>query len=257
MSRVAAMLVLMLASPAAAGVRATIAGRAVRLDHGLAIIDAQHLHLYLSDAPVSCPRPPIARAVTALHLAIPPGPGGRFYAGTAIGAELSVEGPGGLAEDIAIVRLGPVGRRARGTLDGELARGNFDVPVCDGAAAADTSLPEAAPPGPVRGTVRAAPFVARSGLALLQARPQPALLSLRLYQGDRAVVVVPTPALLLEGPQPMEAFVEERGVLGETLGRGWISVAALRATAGATIFGELVTGKVAGRFQATVRLAPE
>jgi hypothetical protein len=261
-----AIVVLCSAAPLLASVHATVADTPVRLDHGIAIVDAQHLHLYLSDAPVTCPRPPIPGAVTALHLVIPPGPGGRYFAGTAIAAEISVEGPRGLVEDTAIVRVAAVGRRVRGALDGDAARGRFDVVVCGGPAARDTTLAEAAPAGPVRGAVLGEPFVARSGLAVVAARPHPTLLSLRLYSHEdaecgrsgagRALVVVPMPALFLEGPQPMESFVEDHGVLGEAQGRGWLSVAALRATHGATIAGQLVTPGAGGRFRATVCLAP-
>lgn len=275
--------------PTADAAPATLSiGNRHELRHGKARFEERQLIIRLTDQPGPCGATLGAPWTAALSLEIPPGPGGRFFAGSPTGVRAF-----GVADDArieiapsdAIVTLEPFeltkGARVRGQLELPAGGGGFEAEVC---AVESTvgALPTEAPNEPVAGILDGRPFRAKKALVYL-AKDEPARLEhLRLSQDEQATCTdfrssTQSPSLyftqiggsgarhpLLHTPQPAwVAAVHLPIERSYQVGRmpAWIRFDDLAFAPGARVTGVLVIEQVvekepptriAGRFEAEV-----
>jgi hypothetical protein len=185
------------ASPVATRVEVEVFDARFELRHGHASFEDDTLTLRLTGEPVACSarpelvgRPPAMGATLTVRIAS--GPGGHFFAGHAVGFNMTFEpartGAGssspellsseGLWAPVVALALQPstwnAGDRVRGTIEGDqdriggtAIRGAFDVELCNDAHDR-RPLPVTAPATPVRGNLGDTPLVPRTVYALIQ-----------------------------------------------------------------------------------------
>jgi hypothetical protein len=263
----------------------------VEVSHGRAWTESGELVIQIGDKPGPCGTSLGGVEWSALvTFRVPPGPGGRFFAGAPIGAPLHGWIDGARIEhpaSIAIVELQPfelaLGARVRGTLEFPEGTGTFDAEIC--ALQSNTSaLPETVASLPLHGMIDGRTFeptVALFQPSRVEEGEPPRLDMLRFYsdphvdcenfgEGTRDGLVLlqigGTGSLrpLVDSPQPAWAAALGHPVeRGHVVGRmpAWIRFDRIAFEAGARVTGELVVeqagnnGPVAhveGRFDAQV-----
>ncbi len=174
------------APPAASSAPLTLKRKAgdEQLKEGLALMQEEGLHVFLSNQPMSCEE--LTHPTKFLHdnppidfnFTVNPGPGGRFFVGHRIGVPGGIFGPPGFAgtalfsSELTVLldaAGGKPGDHVKGWAEikpsGVHAVGAFDATVCEGDEPGPGELPADLPVGDVTGAVDGVPFTPKRAFA--------------------------------------------------------------------------------------------
>lgn len=221
----------------------TIAPYGAKLAHAVAYAARGRLVVRATDRPGPCgdgpwQTPPPWDAIVTID--VPPGPGGRFFAGapfgaTAFYARRSTREGAGLDPSYVRIDLEPfelaAGKRVRGRIASDHVAGRFDAEICGGGLDSLRALPADAPARPAAGTLAGNPFQVRRALAMVSSQSSSRQVNAIILFGAPG----PTCATYRDGKGPAMVWLSDLGGASSAvplLGSPQPATASFRAAAG-------------------------